>query len=208
MPSSHPLTFRHCSFNSNPRKLGKTVVLTADPSTWKDPGGETVKELAEVEGTEHPIAWYKEGDLLDQPRSKVGGGVDDNKHTPKNQRGRGGDGRSYFTALGHTKACWEDDTFLQHINGGLHWVLNSPSIRSNNASLPSSAPGSDLDVNRSTVSLGNTPSSSSTPAATAPTAGAGSFLHVSNGAASSRQQLVTFLAFAGLIASLSFAILL
>jgi type 1 glutamine amidotransferase len=131
------------SFNSDPRKVGKTVVLTVNPHSYKDPGGDTTKELAAAEGSKHPIAWYKEGSLLDQPSKHVGGGVDDKHSTPKNQRGKGGPGRSYYTALGHTKACWKDDVFLQHIQGALGWVLESPSIRSNKASLPSTAAGSN-----------------------------------------------------------------
>lgn len=154
------------SFNSNPKKLGKTVVLTADSSSYKDPGGESKKELASEEGAEHPIAWYKEGGLFDQPDTKVAnliaGTVMDTKKTPKYLRASGGDGRAFYTALGHTKACWTEPIFLQHIYGALSWVLASNSIRYNNASLPSTAPGSAPPSSLVASSSNSSSSSSST----------------------------------------------
>lgn len=148
------------TFNSNPRDVGKTVLLTADTSTYKDPTGDSTKQLQRIEGT-HPIAWYKEGDQLTAPSKKVGGGLDDKKSTPRKQRGSGGAGRSYYTALGHTKHCWKDDDMQRHVFGALRWVLDSPSIRSNNATLSSSAPGSKYE-DPSTRSKGPPPKSSST----------------------------------------------
>ncbi|UZJ55250.1 hypothetical protein CBS101457_004570 [Exobasidium rhododendri] len=144
------------SFNSNPRHLGKKVVLTVNPLSYKDPGGDSTKELASVQGAEHPIAWYKEANLLTEAASKAGGGVDDTSATPHNQRGTGGDGRAFYTSLGHTKSSWTDDIFLDHIHGALSWVLASPSIQSNNASLSSSAPGSAFIKSSISSSSGST----------------------------------------------------
>lgn len=139
------------TFNSDPRDLGKKVVLTADSKTFKDPTGPGLKILRKTEGV-HPIAWYAEGGLLDEPEKNIGGGVMDTHKTPKNQRGSGGPGRAFYTGLGHTHSCWEKDDMVQHVWGGLKWVLDSPTIRSNNASLPASAPGTDYIVKASKTS--------------------------------------------------------
>jgi type 1 glutamine amidotransferase len=167
------------NFNSNPLKVGKTVVLTANPKSWNDPGG-SIAELAHTEGVHHPIAWYEEGDLLTPPNRKVGGGMDDSASTPKNQRGTGGNGRSFYTALGHTKACWTDDTFLQHIYGALSWVLESPSIRSNNDSLPSTSPGSDY-ISNGTSSSDTTSTTDNSPPDPTTSSSSASILQASNG---------------------------
>jgi type 1 glutamine amidotransferase len=44
-----------------------------------------------------PIAWYREFD----------------------------GGRTYYTALGHTSESWSDAPFVEHVWGGLTWVLGS-----------------------------------------------------------------------------------
>lgn len=145
------------NFESDPADLDKTYVLTADQSTIKE-NDSPVSELHENEGDIHPIAWYKEGDLLNAPSKHLGGGVDNNKHIPKKQQGTGGDGRAYYTALGHTKECWTDDVFLGHILGAMQWVLASPTITSNTEGLDSSAPGSEYEG--LTASVANSTSSS------------------------------------------------
>ncbi|MFP4229102.1 MAG: ThuA domain-containing protein [Salinivenus sp.] len=48
-------------------------------------------------GEDHPIAWY---------------------HTFEG-------GRAWYTALGHTKASYEDPLFRQHVMGGLRWAVSS-----------------------------------------------------------------------------------
>lgn len=156
------------TFNSDPRKLGKKVIMTADPHSYKDPTGPGISALRAVEG-KHPIAWYKEGGLLDEPSTNLGGGVMDKKSTPKNQRGTGGDGRAFYTALGHTKSCWEEDDMVKHVWGGLKWVLDSPTIRSNNASLPSSAPGTSFVASPSRS--GSNSSTPASPSSSGPTGG-------------------------------------
>ena len=34
-----------------------------------------------------------------------------------------GKGRMFYTALGHTKESYAEPEFIQHVNGGLLWVL-------------------------------------------------------------------------------------
>ena len=34
-----------------------------------------------------------------------------------------GGGRSFYTALGHTKQCYDDPLFLEHLAGGVAWAL-------------------------------------------------------------------------------------
>ncbi len=35
-----------------------------------------------------------------------------------------GDGRSFYSALGHFPAAWEDTTYLRHLVGGLEWLVD------------------------------------------------------------------------------------
>ncbi|KAE8243965.1 hypothetical protein A4X13_0g6871 [Tilletia indica] len=51
------------NFNIDPRKFGNTVVLSADESTYDD-GVETKEQRASEQGDPHPLAWYREGNLL------------------------------------------------------------------------------------------------------------------------------------------------
>ncbi len=45
-------------------------------------------------GSDHPIAWYQKFD----------------------------GGRSFYTALGHTEASWDESAFVQHVAGGIDWA--------------------------------------------------------------------------------------
>lgn len=54
---------------------------------------------------EHPVAWYHEV----------------------------GDGRSWYTALGHTKAAYGDADFREHVLGGLRWAAGLEAGASNSA---------------------------------------------------------------------------
>ncbi|KAL9940264.1 hypothetical protein V8E36_000969 [Tilletia maclaganii] len=51
------------NFNSDPREVGNTVVLSADESTYVDLV-ESAEERAREQGDPHPISWYREGNLL------------------------------------------------------------------------------------------------------------------------------------------------
>ncbi|KAJ7592641.1 trehalose utilization-domain-containing protein [Mycena floridula] len=86
------------SFTSDPRALGAKVVLIANESSYVDPHGSTG-----VMGPNHPIAWFQE-------HGSGSSGIA---------------GRSFYSALGHSNASWEDETFLAHILGGIQWAVES-----------------------------------------------------------------------------------
>ncbi|MCZ6597335.1 MAG: ThuA domain-containing protein [Planctomycetota bacterium] len=37
-----------------------------------------------------------------------------------------GEGRVFYTALGHKKEVWEDDRFLEHLEKGIRWAIHGP----------------------------------------------------------------------------------
>ncbi|KAK0518769.1 hypothetical protein OC835_007742 [Tilletia horrida] len=51
------------NFNSDPRHIGNTVVLTADESTYIDPV-ESKEQRAAEQGSPHPLSWFRQGNLL------------------------------------------------------------------------------------------------------------------------------------------------
>ncbi|PWN28115.1 class I glutamine amidotransferase-like protein, partial [Jaminaea rosea] len=129
------------NFFSNPKDLGATVGVAADESTYWDEI-QPLKERAKLQGSPHPISWWREGELLSAPKSKLGGGLDNlRKDIRKGIQGSGGAGRSWYTGLGHTSACWKKDDFLQHVWGGLTWVLDSTTIASNQLQPGPDTPG-------------------------------------------------------------------
>ncbi|NAS11506.1 ThuA domain-containing protein [Poritiphilus flavus] len=69
---------------------GNKVLLTIDESTYT--GG--------TNGSNHPIAWYKEYD----------------------------GGRSFYTGLGHTKEQYADPLFLSHLLGGIRYAIGPGSL--------------------------------------------------------------------------------
>ncbi|PWZ02486.1 class I glutamine amidotransferase-like protein [Testicularia cyperi] len=135
------------NFNSDPSKYGKQYVLTADEDSYADPV-ETKAQRASEQGSPHPIAWWSEGGQLDyNPHVKVGGGTDPTKAQIRaGTEGNGGEGRMFYTGLGHTNAIWKDEDMQSHILGAIQWVLESPTLRSNNLGAPSTAVGSDYDI--------------------------------------------------------------
>ncbi|GAK68078.1 class I glutamine amidotransferase-like protein [Moesziomyces antarcticus] len=152
------------NFNSNPSKWGKQYVITADESSYADPV-ETVKQRASEQGSPHPIAWWKEGDQLTyNPHVKVGGGTDPTKQEIRSgTAGTGGEGRSFYTALGHTNAMWNDPVFQQHIMGAVSWLMDSPVLKSSSANPAAGAVGSEYDP---TAVPSSTPTGPSASAAT------------------------------------------
>ena len=134
------------NFNSNPSKWGKQYLITADESSYKDPV-ETIAERASQQGSPHPLAWWKEGNQLTyNPHVKVGGGTDPTKQEIRDgTAGTGGAGRSFYTALGHTNAMWNDDAFQQHVMGAVQWLMESPVLKSSSANPPAGAVGSKYD---------------------------------------------------------------
>jgi type 1 glutamine amidotransferase len=51
-------------------------------------------------GEDHPMAWYHEFD----------------------------GGRGFYTALGHDNKSWEDPLYLQHVLGGIQYVMGAPAV--------------------------------------------------------------------------------
>ncbi|KAJ9474837.1 ThuA domain-containing protein [Pseudozyma hubeiensis] len=132
------------NYNSDPSKWGKQYLITADQSSYNDPV-ETTAQRAQEQGNPHPIAWWKEGNQLSyNPHVKVGGGTDPTKQEIRSGKaGTGGQGRSFYTALGHTNSMWHDDDFQQHIMGAVSWLMESPVLRSSSPNPPKGAVGSD-----------------------------------------------------------------
>ncbi|TFK98686.1 class I glutamine amidotransferase-like protein [Pterulicium gracile] len=96
------------NFQSDPRKLGAVVILSADMSSYVDFPQDP------IQGTPHPTAWIQER----------GAGVEEG----------GTAGRSFYTSLGHANETWQSDDFINHILGGISWVLDSTTTRAFNAS--------------------------------------------------------------------------
>jgi uncharacterized protein len=110
-------------FRRHPSVQRATVRITDrdHPSTRSLPAGWTRTD-----------EWY---DFRDNPRGRVqvlavvdessyqGGGMGaDHPVSWYHQQGRG---RSWYTALGHTKASWSEALFLAHILGGIQWAAGS-----------------------------------------------------------------------------------
>ena len=153
------------NYNSDPSKWGKQYLITADESSYHDPV-ETIAQRASEQGSPHPLAWWKEGDQLTyNPHVKVGGGTESTKAEIRSgQAGTGGPGRSFYTALGHTNAMWNDEDFQLHIMGAVSWLMNSPVLKSSSANPPPGAVGSDYDpVAPATATKKKKPSGSSGP---------------------------------------------
>ncbi|KAM5544550.1 hypothetical protein V8D89_001448 [Ganoderma adspersum] len=133
------------NFKSDPRAIGAVVVLSADESSYKDPGTRKYDQ-----GTPHPTAWYQEH----------GAGIDEN----------GTAGRSFYTSLGHLNETWKDSLFLGHVMGGITWTLQSNTTRAFNASarVGNGVPASNSTNSTSTASSSGTGTSSS-PSSTATT---------------------------------------
>ncbi|PWZ00677.1 class I glutamine amidotransferase-like protein [Testicularia cyperi] len=120
-------------FRSDPRQLPSPANLLMTNATAYQDGG--VNALGFRNGTNgpapHPLAWWREGGLLDEddstdPSVRGGGGA--------NIQVSGGPGRSWFTSLGHDNTTWAKDLYKGHVAGGIGWVLQSQTIRSNNGS--------------------------------------------------------------------------
>ncbi|KAL7279351.1 hypothetical protein ACG7TL_007192 [Trametes sanguinea] len=97
------------NFKSDPRSVGAVVILSANESSYTDPGPRKFDQ-----GTPHPTAWFQEH----------GAGVDSN----------GTAGRSFYTSLGHLNETWQDDLFMAHVMGGITWALQSNTTRAFNSS--------------------------------------------------------------------------
>ncbi|EPQ26567.1 uncharacterized protein PFL1_05888 [Pseudozyma flocculosa PF-1] len=140
LPGNFDIQEEVYNFRSDPRKLPSPAnVLITNASNYQDPG---VNPQGFRNGTNgpapHPLAWYREGRLLDTDGStdasvRGGGGA--------NVDPSGGPGRSWYTSLGHDRATWQQDFFRGHIAGGVGWVLQSSTVKSNNATALVGQPG-------------------------------------------------------------------
>jgi len=110
-------------FRRHPRVQAATVQVTDrnHPSTRSLPAVWTRTD-----------EWY---DFATNPRGRVrvlavvkestyqGGGMGgDHPVSWSHQQGRG---RSWYTALGHTKASWSEQRFLDHLLGGIRWAAGA-----------------------------------------------------------------------------------
>jgi hypothetical protein len=80
---------------------GLTTILTVDEHTY-DPVADwgPGNKSGKGMGDFHPMAWYHKFD----------------------------GGRSFYTALGHLPAVYDDDLFLQHLYGGIYWAATGKGI--------------------------------------------------------------------------------
>ncbi|KAI0050441.1 class I glutamine amidotransferase-like protein [Auriscalpium vulgare] len=127
------------NFKSDPRSVGAVVVLSANESSYTDPGPRNFDQ-----GTPHPTAWYQEH----------GAGVD----------AGGTAGRSFYTSLGHLNETWQDNLFLGHVSGGISWVLQSNTTRAFNASAQVGSSGTSSSSHSPSGSAGSTSAPSTTSA--------------------------------------------
>ncbi|THH30984.1 hypothetical protein EUX98_g3225 [Antrodiella citrinella] len=129
------------NFKSDPRTVGAVVLLSANDSSYTDPGPRLFDQ-----GTPHPTCWYQEH----------GAGVNSNITG----------GRSWYTSLGHTNETWEDTLFISHVMGGITWALQSNTTNFTNPTAPIGSAASATTTNSSAPINTNTPTPSpSTPSA-------------------------------------------
>ncbi|KDQ56748.1 hypothetical protein JAAARDRAFT_36238 [Jaapia argillacea MUCL 33604] len=128
------------NFDSDPRKLGAIVLLSADESTYVDTAPHA------QQGTPHPSAWYQER----------GAGI---------QAG-GVAGRSFYTSLGHLNETWQDNLFMSHVMGGLSWAIESNTTRFSD---PDAQVGS-TEISNYTIAVSSTATSSTPTASATSTA--------------------------------------
>ncbi|KAF9648827.1 class I glutamine amidotransferase-like protein [Thelephora ganbajun] len=137
LPDRWEVTDEMYNFKSDPRSVGAVVILSADESTYTDPGPRKFDQ-----GQPHPTAWYQ----------KRGAGV---------QSG-GLAGRSFYTSLGHLNETWQDELFLSHVFGGITWALDSGTTKASN---PAADLGRPATTSTSSSSLPN-PSKTNAPSST------------------------------------------
>ncbi|VDB84723.1 unnamed protein product [Peniophora sp. CBMAI 1063] len=124
------------NFKSDPRSIGAVVLLSANDSSYNDPGPRKFNQ-----GTPHPTAWYQE----------KGAGVESN----------GTAGRSFYTSLGHLSSTWQDDLFLSHILGGVQWAVEATASTNTSSSASSTASASASATSASSAADSSSPASQS-----------------------------------------------
>ena len=134
------------NFRSNPRLLPSNttrVLLTPAASNA------LLTSPNPAQGSPHPLAWMREGNLLGEPPASASDGTvtssDGGGSIPASSSLFGGDamfrgggaGRSFYTSLGHDNATWADDAFRVHIAGGIRWALAAGTNRGGGTSASS-----------------------------------------------------------------------
>ncbi|GJE96229.1 class I glutamine amidotransferase-like protein [Phanerochaete sordida] len=109
LPAQWPVFDEMYNFKSDPRAIGAVVILSANESSYVDPGPRNFDQ-----GTPHPTAWYQE-------------------HGAGTETG-GTAGRSWYTSLGHTNETWQDSLYLAHVMNGITWAIQSGTTKATNAS--------------------------------------------------------------------------
>ncbi|KAI0784496.1 trehalose utilization-domain-containing protein [Abortiporus biennis] len=128
------------NFKSDPRSVGAIVILSANESSYSDPGPRKFNQ-----GTPHPTAWYQEHGAGFSGEGAVAG-------------------RSFYTSLGHTNETWMDDLFMAHVMGGISWSIQSNTTKTMNSSALV-GPGSSSSSASNTSSSSNASNAqSSSPA--------------------------------------------
>lgn len=103
------------NYRSDPVFANVSVLMSVDEASYADSGK---AGSAAVQGTPHPIAWFRDGSGnatgQEEGQRGIAAPVDEGFTMP---------GRMWYTSLGHTSEIWSDPMFRQHIQGGLDYTL-------------------------------------------------------------------------------------
>jgi hypothetical protein len=153
MPSRWRYAEEVYNFVNDPRDNNATVIVTVGPDSYYDPNlahNTAHENSTSPSGNPQPIAWYRDGPVNlgtngpfavsithfdHQSLSALLAGTDGLNLTAYNRSdhtasdsGLGkptvASGRMFYTGLGHSNETWHDPDFIDHIYGGLGWVLN------------------------------------------------------------------------------------
>ncbi|KAH8923701.1 class I glutamine amidotransferase-like protein [Atractiella rhizophila] len=113
LPARWTFTEEVYYFRSNPRDNDVTVIMSVDPASYNDTTTHTAAQEDQIQGTPHPIAWFRDGNQQGLDLVNTNG----NEGTFK--------GRMWYTSLGHEISTWQNQTYQNHILNGIQWVLNS-----------------------------------------------------------------------------------
>lgn len=107
---------------SDPRALPEPAhVLVSNATAFNDPQAATKPQFDGP--SPRPLAWWREGRLLDEPSKQLGHGMNSNGTGPG--ANGGGPGRMWYTSLGHAIETWQNAYYQGHVAGGISWVLAS-----------------------------------------------------------------------------------
>ncbi|PWN94312.1 hypothetical protein FA10DRAFT_264856 [Acaromyces ingoldii] len=121
-------------FRSDPRALPSPAhVLVTNTSAVQDPGVNLRNFRLGGDGpAPHPLAWYREGNLLASVDGNTAlaqtGSLADNLNSTTGFETFGKQpaaGRSWYSSMGHANATWAIPAYRGHVLGGFAWVLQS-----------------------------------------------------------------------------------